>query len=335
MGAELKELNRNRDQTVFSNRLMLIPDNSGDFYFIGNDKREGKQLVLDRKKYLEKHVYRMNYKPQRSSIKNWFSCFQNLATMWANPYLFFLSTTPQYGLKLAHRQICVSNSFPVKDYIKYSEEEPYKLNAFKNLNADKFSVLEIISGFVDRKAGQSGGGMPMTPVTNDAVLFQKKEALIGKLLKMLNAGPVILKLSIEPQQLDPKLKEEFLKALHGLLAELELKEQVKHPFCVLVLDADGADYELIAKQFVNGTLQHYIMPKVLDIDNEAFDEWYEDVVRDMDIRESENYNRLFKEIIEAMRKEFLSNGSCPPGQFIEAFFEKSGCKELAYKILNF
>lgn len=336
LGADLKSELRSLDQTVFSNRLLLIPDNAGDFNFCGNDDRRKKLFSYTRKERLKKDIYRINYSDQRTSIQQWYNFLKTSTS--TNPYLLFLSTAPQYGLKLARRQICVSNSFPVKNFVIY-QDEPIKLHTIKELKADKFLVLDIISGFLDKKANDCGYSMQMAALAlekDEKTRFEKiKEALIERLLKMLDKNPVILEFVIDHETIVPEIKDEFFTILHSVLNALELKVKVKHPFCVLVLDADGSDYKKMEAKFTGNTIQYYIMPPVLDVDHQVIDDWYNEVVRDMDHIELQRYDELFLEIIDAMRVEYLGNGSCPPGKFIEALCEKSGCRELAFEILNF
>jgi hypothetical protein len=333
---DIKQHFRNEKQTVYSGRLLLIADNVGDFYFRGNENRLRKQLADQRRAYLMGDLLLINFTDQEDSIKEWKKSRSNQATH----YLLFLSTKQEYGLKVAHRRICYSPFFPVKQY-RSSNRKRCFLHVIKNLRTDQLSMIEIVSSMLDDaiaivpKWGNSNLSIVGSKV-NEQVLYQYgKNELMAKLVKKLKTAPVILEIVIDEEKIDPQVKEAFLKALLALLAELKFEEKILNPFCVIVLDAEGYNYTEKFEQYSGANLQTYFMPEVCDLNDDALSEWYAKILMSRPDEKADEFEKLLKDIIESVKNDFLNGNSHAIGKFIEALCEKCGCPDLAIQILKF
>jgi hypothetical protein len=317
LNKRVTELNLN----VFLERLYLIEDNTGDFNFIASETRRTKFEINNRKTELKKAVYRINYIDLRTYKWKIFPTGKN--SPQTNPHLLLLSTGPGYGLKIVHRLIYME-AFPPNKKIPY-KPSPLVLHKVHNLKPDKQSVLNIINHIVEG----ANGAVPASTITFT------QEALNTKLLKKLKVNPVIVELLIDHEKIDPNIKDAFMKTLHELLAEMDFTEEGLQPFCVLVLDADGWNYEERSTLYTTGAIQRYIMPLVKQLDNDAIDDWQRDVRRGQEEEAVQRYYDLLENIIDSVVNETFENGKCPPGKFIEELCKKSGCQELAIEILNY
>ncbi len=316
LGLNLKELLIKSEQRVFPGRLNLIQNNTGSFYFICNENKRKKQEVFERRQRLKDDVYKLNFKKHREEVEDWRRRLDEENRIGAMRYFVCISAGPDYALKMAHYHIARSAFFPVS--YPSTQRKPCLLNMQENLSPSE----EFVMGLLCKEL--------QLPLTFDKAEFNKS---IGEKLK---TASVILEILIDPESITPGDKDKYVKKFYEVLSGISLSQDVLHPFCILFIDSDGTDYSSIAGSFPGGEVVKFISPTVTDVDAYDLTRWTNDV-RGSSEEQRLKYDKLFKEVIECVKSQcFPSKQSkYPPGKFIQALCEKSGCPDLVLNILNF
>ncbi len=312
LGIELKEMLLLSNQRVFPGRLGLIPNNTGNFYFTGNATKKEKLNKKERWKKLQDDLYKLNYKDQKDKLEDWRRRLDKVAQR----FFICISAVPDYGLKLAHHHIARSQFFPVK--YASNQKSPCLLNTHQSLAATDDFVMNLLCKELD-----------LVPTID-------KDNLNKQIQNKLQTAPVILEMIIDPESITVSMKKQLVKKIHDVLSGFLLPVENGFPFFILLIDSDGTDYNGVVGELPAKEVVKFVMPPVTDVDDWVLKRWLNEV-RGVSDEQKEQYDKLFENILDNIRTEYLPSeqSTYPPGKFIQALCEESGCSGLAVQILNF